>query len=130
MDRKKLFIAKNSDISLLWHNSFIGRVVQFLIFDYDISTLEIAKKCLETYSNRNVFMWIYLAAPHAPYEDHSKQKSDLRMHDKKIDGSLETLSLINNNKIVPDPQSIKYLISLYDNEILYADYLDFQVFTM
>lgn len=123
MDREKLFIAKNSDISLLWHNSFIGRVIQFLIYDHDLSTLEIAKKCLETYGDRNVFMWIYLTAPHAPYKDHNKQKSDLSMYNKKIDGSLETLSLINNNKIVADPQSIKYLISLYDNEILYADYL-------
>jgi arylsulfatase len=123
MDRKKLFIAKDSDISLLWHNSFIGRLIQFLYFDNDLSTLEISKKCLETYSDRKLFIWIYLIAPHAPYQNHNQQKFDLDMTNKKIDGSLKTLSLIKNKKIIPDPQGIKYLISLYDNEILYSDYL-------
>jgi arylsulfatase A-like enzyme len=83
---------------------------------------EAALAQLDTLKNDRFFLWLHYVAPHAPYEP------DARYLDRfdpdytgTIDGSLDTLYGITQNKTEVSEADLSHIVSLYDGEIAFVD---------
>jgi arylsulfatase A-like enzyme len=85
-------------------------------------TTDAAIRWLEKNGIQNFFMWVHYFDPHVPYDPPPPYD---KMYDLSyqgnIDGSMETLLNIWDEKLKPTPDDIRHIISLYDGEISFAD---------
>lgn len=75
-----------------------------------------------TAGRRPFFLWVHLFAPHRPYEPPRAlvERFDPG-YDGPMDGSLEQVKRISEQRIALSPEDLRHLVARYDGEVRVAD---------
>ena len=82
------------------------------------------QRIFEDYAQSRKFIYIHLGPPHSPYQPPAAfQKFVTPLTSDVIEPINDNLHKIDDGKIKPTPEQLEHIISWYDSNVLYADYL-------